>query len=49
MYPSNKYNIFPSFIIDQSWNTLQLKNIVLSFHPPLSQALPFLPLQVCDH
>ena len=31
---SNKYNIFPSFIIDQSWNTLQLKNIVLSFHPP---------------
>ena len=32
--PSNKYNIFPSFIIDQSWNTLQLKNIVLSFHPP---------------
>ena len=23
--PSNKYNIFPSFIIDQSWNTLQLK------------------------
>ena len=34
IYPSNKYNIFPSFIIDQSWNTLQLKNIVLSFHPP---------------
>ena len=34
MYPSIKYNIFPSFIIDQSWNTLQLKNIVLSFHPP---------------
>ena len=32
--PYNKYNIFPSFIIDQSWNTLQLKNIVLSFHPP---------------
>ena len=32
--PSNKYNIFPSFIIDQSWNSLQLKNIVLSFHPP---------------
>ena len=32
--PSNKYNIFPSFIIDQSWNTLQLKNSVLSFHPP---------------
>ena len=32
--PSNKYNIFPSFIIDQSWNTLQLKIIVLSFHPP---------------
>ena len=38
-----------SFIIDQSWNTLQLKNIVLSFHPPfepitthlLSQSLPF--------
>ena len=25
---------FRSFIIDQSWNTLQLKNIVLSFHPP---------------
>ena len=34
IYPSNKYNILPSFIIDQSWNTLQLKNIVLSFHPP---------------
>ena len=34
IYPSKKYNIFPSFIIDQSWNTLQLKNIVLSFHPP---------------
>ena len=34
IYPSNKYNIFPSFIIDQSGNTLQLKNIVLSFHPP---------------
>ena len=34
IYPSNKYNIFPSFIIDQLWNTLQLKNIVLSFHPP---------------
>ena len=34
MYPSNKYNIFPSFISDQSWNTLQLKNIVLSSHPP---------------
>ena len=32
--PSNKYNIFPSFIIDQPWNTLQLKNIVLSFYPP---------------
>ena len=32
--PSNKYNIFPCFIIDQSWNTLQLKNIVQSFHPP---------------
>ena len=25
---------FRSFIIYQSWNTLQLKNIVLSFHPP---------------
>ena len=24
---------FRSFIIDQSWNTLQLKYIVLSFHP----------------
>ena len=23
-----------SFIIDQSCNTLQLKNIVMSFHPP---------------
>ena len=23
--PSNKYNLFPSFIIDQSYNTLQLK------------------------
>ena len=34
IYPSNKYNVFPSFIIDQLWNTLQLKNIVLSFHPP---------------
>ena len=34
LYSSNKYNIFPTFIIDQSWNTLQLKNIVLSFHPP---------------
>ena len=34
IYPSNKYNLFPSFNIDQSWNTLQLKNIVLSFHPP---------------
>ena len=34
MYTSDKYNIFPNFIIDQSWNTLQLKNIVLSFHPP---------------
>ena len=34
IYPSNKYNIFPSFIIDQSWNTSQLKNIVLGFHPP---------------
>ena len=34
IYLSNKWNIFPSFIIDQSWNTLQLKNIVLSFHPP---------------
>ena len=33
IYPSNKYNIFPSFIIDQSRNTLKLKNIVLSFHP----------------
>ena len=22
IYPSNKYNIFPSFNIDQSWNTL---------------------------
>ena len=22
IYPSNKYNVFPSFIIDQSWNTL---------------------------
>ena len=32
--PSNKYNIFPSFIIDQSLYTIQLKNIVLSFHPP---------------
>ena len=32
--PVYKYNIFPSFIIDQSWKTLQLKNIVLSFHPP---------------
>ena len=32
--PVNKNNIFSSFIIDQSWNTLQLKNIVLSFHPP---------------
>ena len=32
--PSNKYNIFPSFIIDQSWNTIQIKNAVLSFHPP---------------
>ena len=31
---SNKYNIIPSFIIDQSWNTLQLKIIVLSFNPP---------------
>ena len=30
IYPSNK----PKFIIDQLWNTLQLKNIVLSFHPP---------------
>ena len=24
MYSSNKYNIFPSFIIDQVWNTLIL-------------------------
>ena len=43
------------FITDQSWNTLQLKNIVLSFNPPfeptthlLSQSLPFSQLQVCD-
>ena len=34
IYPSNKYNTFPSFIIDESWNTLQLKNIVLSFQTP---------------
>ena len=34
IYPSNKYNIFPSFNINQSWNTFQLKNIVLSFHQP---------------
>ena len=31
IYPSNKYNIFPSFIIDQSWNTLQLKELPTSF------------------
>ena len=36
-------------LLEQSWNTSQLKNIVLSFHPPLSQSLPFLQLQVCDH
>ena len=44
IYPSHKYNIFPSFIIDQSWNTLQLKNIVLSFHPhfePISALFTF--------
>ena len=34
IYPSNKYIYFRSVIIDQSWNTLQLKNIVLRFHPP---------------
>ena len=50
IYPSNKYNIFSSFIIDQSWNTLQLKNIVLSFPPTfLANHFPFLQLQVCDH
>ena len=47
IYPSNKYNIFPSCIIDQSWNTLQLKNIVLSFHPPF-EPITTLQLQVCD-
>ena len=30
IYPSNKYSIFPSLIIHQSWNF----NIVLSFRPP---------------
>ena len=39
--PSNKYNIFPSFIIDQSWSTFQLKNIVLSFYPPFEHHCPF--------
>ena len=46
--PSNKYNIFPSFIIDQSWNTLQLKILCWASAHPLSQSLPFLHLQVCD-
>ena len=47
--PSNQYNIFPSFIIDQSWNTLQVKNIVLSFHQTFEPITAFLHLQVCDH
>ena len=48
IYPSNNYNIFPSFIIDQSWNTLQLKILCLASTHLLSQSLPFLQLQVCD-
>ena len=32
---------FRSFFIDQSWNTLQLKNIVLSFHPPFEPITAF--------
>ena len=39
---------FRSFIIDQSWNTLQLKDIVLSFHPPFEPINALLQLQVCD-
>ena len=38
--PSNKYNIFPSFIIDQSWNTLQLKILCWASTHLLSQPHP---------
>ena len=48
MHLSNKYYLFPVILLLANHETLYNLNIVLSFHPPLSQSMPFLQLQVCD-
>ena len=47
--PSNKYNIFPSFIMTNHETPYNLKILFWASTHLLSQSLPYLHLQVCDH